>query len=159
MAKNGVVRFPVQKGRLYRFVYLPMSDFATRPYWYMKRCSEPYAIGHHNNGIGFVAYDFKSPLWFYVEPDTPELNIYIGHTYTHDFDIDLKDPDGKVAADFHAKGADGGQLSVEGAPKPGWWKLEFTSERGFCGYLRMGTGLTKYVVPDPENALKVETLK
>jgi len=136
---------------------MPSGDFAVRPYWYLKRCSAPYAHGHWNDGEGFRFYDVKSPLYFYVESGTKDVDIYLKHTYIRSLHVNLVDPSGKIVASVQRDKASSDELHAPAVP--GWWKLEFTGERGFCGYLRMGYGLTRYVVPDPAKALKITTKK
>lgn len=153
MTENGIARFEGKAGTMYRFIYMPSGDFSSRPYWYLKRCSAPYAHGQWDSGDGFRFYDVKSPLYFYVEPGTKMVDIYLNHTYVHAFHVNLLDPSGKIAASVQRDNADSDELHAPAVP--GWWKLDFTGERGFCGTLRLGYGLSGYVVPDPAKALKI----
>ena len=157
MADKGVARFEGKKGKIYRFIYMPTGDFANRPYWYLKRCSEPFAVGHWHDGAGFRFYDVSAPVYFYVEPGTKNVDLYWEHTYRRECFVKLYDPSGKLVDSVQRDKADSAELHAKAVP--GWWKIEFNGERGLCGYLRFGYGLSKYIVTDPSKALKITEKK
>ena len=157
MTDKGIARFKGEKGKLYRFIFLHAGDYAVRPYWYLKRCSEPFAMGHWHDGDGFRVYDLKSPVYFYVEEGTENVDIYWSRMFRNECFVKLYDPSGKMVDSIQRSKATSDELHAKAVP--GWWKLEFNGEKGYNGRLRFGYGLTKYMVVDPSRALKIITKK
>lgn len=153
IANKGLIRFPVQKGKLYYLIKGGLQDYMSSCSWRISHTSNIYyAFGQKIDPQGVLCESLKSPVYFYVRKGVEQFDLHLTmSTREHQ----LFDSSGKLVSESTNK--DKGYQTVRiDAPSQGWWKLSIgNGSNGVSGYLRLGEELDPFIVVDPEKALRV----